>query len=101
MKFLTFLPVVAFVAMSGAALAAEDPIGVAECDTFLEQYVACAEKMPEAARPTMTQVIEQMRASMRASAADATQRAAMPAQCTQARQAMAQNPQITALGCQF
>ncbi len=100
MKFSAFLPVVAFVAMSSVAMA-QEKVGVAECDTFLEQYTACAGKMPEAARPSMTSAIDQMRASFRAAAADATQRAALPQACTQARQMMAQNPQITALGCQF
>lgn len=88
-----------FLAMAPAAQAAEEPVGVAECDTFLQNYEACVGKMPGAQRDQVSGAISQMRTAWRQAAGNAQSRAALPQQCTMMAQQMKQ--QLAAQGCNF
>jgi hypothetical protein len=52
---------------------AQDKVGVAACDDFLEKYEACVPKMPAASQQAVKDSIVQMRAAWKASATDAKQ----------------------------
>jgi uncharacterized protein (DUF2236 family) len=90
---------VPFLAMAPSAKAAEEPVGVAECDTFIRNYEACVGKMPGAQRDQLASAITQMRTSWRQAATNPQSRAALPQQCTMMSQQMKQ--QMAAQGCEF
>jgi hypothetical protein len=64
-------------AMAPAARAAEEPVGVAECDTFLRNFEACMAKAPAEQRGQITGSITQMRTAWRQAAADPQSRTAL------------------------
>jgi hypothetical protein len=90
---------VPFLAAAPAAQAAEEPVGVAECDAFLRNYDACVGRMPGAQRDQMAASISQMRSAWRQAAASPQARAALPQQCAMMSQQMKQ--QLAAQGCDF
>ena len=49
-----------------AVISDATPVGIAECDQFLDAYASCiAEKVPEAQRPSLQGHLNQMRAAWR------------------------------------
>ena len=91
---------VPFLAMvPAAAQAAEEPVGVAECDTFIRNFEACMAKAPAEQRGQINSSITQMRTAWRQAAANPQSRAALPQQCTMMSQQMKQ--QMAAQGCEF
>lgn len=78
--------------------AAGDGIGVPECDDYLNKYQACvASKVPEAARASMTQALDQMRSGWRTAATTPEGKAGLASACSQARAAM--KTSMSAYGC--
>jgi hypothetical protein len=88
-----------FLAMAPAAQAAEEPVGVAECDTFLRNFEACMAKAPAEQRGQITNSITQMRTAWRQAAANPQSRTALPQQCGMMSQQMKQ--QMASQGCEF
>jgi hypothetical protein len=75
-------------ATPAAAPATADSIGVPECDEYLNKYQACVDsKVPEAARASFKQSLDQTRAAWRTAAANAGGKEGMAAACKQARDA--------------
>lgn len=78
---------------------AQDKVGVAACDDFLEKYEACVAKMPAAAQQGVKDSIVQMRTTWKASATDANSRTALESACKSTSQSM--NQSMAAYGCKF
>jgi hypothetical protein len=75
-------------AAPAAASATADSIGVPECDEYLNKYQACVDnKVPEAARASFKQSLDQTRAAWRTAAANPGGKEGMAAACKQARDA--------------
>lgn len=87
--------------VAGPALAQNAaPIGVAECDQFLQRYDACLNtNVPEAQRAQVSATVDQMRAAWRQAAQNPQARAALGSQCTQMGQQMTQS--MAAYNCRF
>lgn len=76
------------------------PVGVPECDQFLQRYDAClSSSVPEAQRAQLRSTIDQMRAAWRQAAQNPQARATLGPQCTQMGQQMAQS--MAAYNCRF
>jgi hypothetical protein len=73
--------------------------GVAECDTYMKLYVACIDRMPEAARAQARQALDQTKASWKQAASTDQGRAALAATCKAASDAAA--PAMRAQGCSW
>ena len=74
--------------------------GVPECDDYFRKYLACInEKVPEAARASVKQSVEQTRRQWRQAAETPEGKAALVSGCTQATAAAKQA--MTAYGCQW
>jgi hypothetical protein len=52
-----------------AAASGEPEFGVAECDDYMKKYMACIDKMPEAARAASRQALDQQKAAWKQAAA--------------------------------
>ncbi len=102
------VPVAAFVsACSGGKPASDAPagqaavstgIGVAECDSYLEKYLACIEsKTPAGAQAVLRQQLEQARAAWKQAAATPEGRAGLASACAQAKAASKQA--MSTYGC--
>lgn len=78
---------------------AQDKVGVAACDDFLEKYEACVAKMPAAAQQSVKDSIVQMRTAWKASATDANSRTALESACKSTAQSM--NQSMAPYGCKF
>lgn len=78
---------------------AQDKVGVAACDDFLEKYEACVPKMPAASQQAVKDSIVQMRTAWKASATDANSRTALESACKGTAQSM--NQSMSAYGCKF
>lgn len=81
-------------AMGGATSIAAGDFGVPACDRYMRNYSACVDsKVPEAARATMKQQMQQTHLSWKQAASTPEGRAALTTACTQAdaaaKQAMA------------
>lgn len=85
--------------LAPAAQAAEEPVGVAECDTFIRNFEACMAKAPAEQRAQITSSITQMRSAWRQAAQNPQSRVALPQQCSMMSQQMKQ--QMAAQGCEF
>jgi hypothetical protein len=84
---------------AAAAVAAGD-FGVPECDEYFRKYLACInDKVPEAARATVKQSLEQTRAQWQRAAETPEGKSALASGCTQATAAAKQA--MTAYGCQW
>jgi hypothetical protein len=87
---------------SGAAASGADSVqagdfGVPECDDYMKKYMACIDKMPEAARAASKQALEQTKSAWQQSASTAEGKAALASGCTQASEAAKAGMQ--AYGC--
>jgi hypothetical protein len=87
-------------AKASATVAAGGDIGIPECDDYLRKYQACVnDKVPEAARATVKQSLDQTRIQWQRAAETPEGKSALVSGCTQAtasaKQAMA------AYGCQW
>jgi hypothetical protein len=81
-----------------SATAADNSVGIFECDDYLAKYEAClATKVPEAARATLTQSLDQTRAAWRSAAGNPGATEVLASTCTQARAALKQT--LAAYGC--
>ena len=78
---------------------AQDKVGIAACDDFLEKYEACVTKMPAASQQAVKDSIVQMRSAWKAGAADASSRAALESACKSSADSM--NQSMQAYGCKF
>ena len=89
------------VAFATAALAqAAVPVGVPECDQFLQRYDACLnDNVPESQRAQMRASVDQMRTSWRQMAQNPQGRTMLGPQCTQMGQQMAQS--MAPYNCKF
>lgn len=78
---------------------AQDKVGVAACDDFLEKYEACVAKMPAASQQAVKDSIVQMRTAWKSSATDANSRTALESACKSTASSM--NQSMSAYGCKF
>jgi hypothetical protein len=78
---------------------AQDKVGVAACDDFLEKYEACVPKMPAASQQAVKDSIVQMRTAWKASATDANSRTALESACKSTASSM--NQSMAPYGCKF
>lgn len=81
---------------SSASVAPGD-FGVAECDAYMKKYLACIDRMPEAARTSARQVLDQTRSSWQQAAATEQGRAGLAMACKSASDAAAAS--MSAYGC--
>ncbi len=87
------------VAQSQTAVADGD-FGVPECDQFMKKYLACIDaKVPDVARASMKQALDQTRTAWKQAAATPQGRASLAAACTQMEANTKQATQ--AYGCQW
>ncbi len=78
---------------------AQDKVGIAACDDFLDKYEACVAKMPSASQQGVKDSIVQMRAAWKAAAADAGSKAMLESSCKSSAESM--NQSMAAYGCKF
>ena len=78
---------------------AQDKVGIAACDDFLEKYEACVPKMPSASQQAVKDSIVQMRSAWKAAAVDAGSKAALESACKST--AVSMNQSMSAYGCKF
>ncbi|MGE0425970.1 MAG: hypothetical protein AB7O88_27160 [Reyranellaceae bacterium] len=78
---------------------AQDKVGIAACDDFLEKYEACVTKMPAASQQAVKDSIVQMRTSWKAAAGDPNSKAALESACKSSAASM--NQSMSAYGCKF
>ena len=72
-------------ASQAADASANGEFGVKICDDYMAKYTACvSSKVPETARPQMSQALEQTKIQWKALAATDAGRQALTAACTQA-----------------
>jgi hypothetical protein len=72
-------------AAPAAAAAATSEFGVPECDDYLAKYQACIDsKVPEAARATVRQAVDQTKAAWKQAASTPQGKAALAMGCKQA-----------------
>ena len=96
---------IAFVAASVAAwlvslpALAQEKVGIAACDDFLERYEACVPRMPPASQPAVKDSIVQMRSAWKAAATDASSKSALETSCKSTAESM--NQSMSAYGCKF
>jgi predicted small lipoprotein YifL len=63
---------------------ADGDFGVAECDEYMRKYLACIDKMPEQARASARQALDQTKSAWKQAASTAEGKAAMAQSCKQA-----------------
>jgi hypothetical protein len=80
-----------------SASVAPGEFGVAECDAYMKKYLACIDRMPEAARTSARQVLDQTRSSWQQAAATEQGRAGLAMACKSASDAAAAS--MGAYGC--
>jgi hypothetical protein len=78
---------------------AQEKVGIAACDDFLEKYEACVPKMPAASQQAVKDSIIQMRSAWKTAATDANSKAALETSCKSTAQSM--NQSMSAYGCKF
>ncbi len=77
---------------------ADNSVGIFECDDYLAKYEAClATKVPEAARATLAQSLDQTRVAWRSAAGNPGATEVLASTCTQARAALKET--LAAYGC--
>ncbi len=79
---------------------AQDKVGIAACDDFLEKYEACVAKMPAAMQQPTKDSIVQMRTAWKAGAADPNSKAALESACKSSADSMKQAT-TSAYGCSW
>ena len=85
-------------ATPAAPAATASSIGIAECDDYLNKYQACVEsKVPEAARATLIQSLDQTRAAWRSAIATPAGKDSLAAACKQMRDSA--RASMSAYGC--
>ena len=84
-------------AAGGAPAVQAGDFGVPECDEYMKKYMACIDKMPEAARSMAKQTLEQTKSAWKQGASTAEGKAALASGCTQASDAAKAGMQ--AYGC--
>jgi len=83
-----------------AAAPAVVEFGVPECDEYLTRYLTCIDsKVPEAARASVRQGVEQTRAAWKQAASTPEGKAGLAMGCKQATEAARMS--MTAYGCTF
>ncbi len=80
-----------------SASVASGEFGVAECDAYMKKYLACIDRMPEAARTSARQVLDQTRTSWQQAAATEQGRAGLAMACKSASDAAGAS--MSAYGC--
>lgn len=80
-----------------SASVASGEFGVAECDAYMKKYLACIDRMPEAARTSAREVLDQTRTSWQQAAATEQGRAGLAMACKSASDAAAAS--MSAYGC--
>lgn len=90
----------AFAGFAGAALAEDQPIGIAACDSFINNYEACVStKVPEAQRAMLSGQLTQLRDQWRQLAGNPQTRTSLEQVCKAQNDAMRQAMQ--SYGCTF
>ena len=85
-------------ATPAAPAATASSIGIAECDDYLNKYQACVEsKVPEAARATLIQSLDQTRAAWRTASGTPAGKDSLAAACKQMRDSA--RASMSAYGC--
>ena len=85
-------------APAAAPAATADSVGIPECDDYLTKYQACIQsKVPEAARATLIQSLDQTRAAWRTTLAAPGGKDSLAAACKQMRDAA--RASMSAYGC--
>ncbi len=83
-----------------AAAPVASEFGVPECDDYLTKYLTCIDsKVPEAARASVRQSVEQTKAAWKQAAATPEGKAGLAMGCKQATEAA--RTAMTAYGCTF
>jgi hypothetical protein len=96
----TTAPAAAGAAAAGSSMVADGDFGVPECDSYMKKYLGCIEsKVPEAARATMKQALDQSKAAWKAAASTPQGKAGLVQACTQAEAAA--KAATAAYGCQW
>jgi hypothetical protein len=96
----TAAPAASQPAATAAATVADGDFGVPECDSYMKKYVACIEdKIPEAARTTFKQGLDQSKAAWKQAASTPEGKAGLVQACTQAEAAA--KTATAAYGCQW
>ena len=87
-------------AAAPAAAPAVADFGVAECDDYMAKYLACVDsKVPEAARATMRQTLEQTKAQWKQAASTPQGKSSLAMACKQMTESA--KASMTAYGCSF
>jgi hypothetical protein len=84
---------------AGAPTVAAGDFGVPECDSFMKKWVACLDKVPEAARTAARQTLDQTKAAWQQAASTPEGKSALAATCTQMESTTKQA--MSAYGCQW
>ena len=85
-------------ATAAAPAATADSVGIPECDEYLTKYQACVQsKVPEAARATLIQSLDQTRAAWRTTLAAPGGKDSLAAACKQMRDTT--RASMSAYGC--
>jgi hypothetical protein len=82
---------------ASTASTAPGEFGVAECDAYMKKYLACIDKMPDAARTAARQAVDQTRSSWQQAAATEQGKAGLVMACKTASDAAAAS--MSAYGC--
>jgi len=83
---------------AAAPAATAGNIGIADCDEYLNKYQACVEsKVPESARATLIQSLDQTRAAWRTASATPAGKDGLAAACKQMRDSA--RASMSAYGC--
>ncbi|MEP6485065.1 MAG: hypothetical protein ABJB01_11500 [Rudaea sp.] len=97
-KFATCLVLIGSLASGVAAMAADDRVGIKECDDYIDQYQACVnDKVPQQSRDALTTSLNQMRSSWKAAASSPAAKDSLAQACVQAKQTA--KATLSAYGC--
>lgn len=84
---------------SASTAPAAAQFGTPECDSYISKYLACIDRMPEAARAPARQTLVQTRTAWQQAAATEQGRAALAMTCKAASDAA--GPSLQAYGCSW
>jgi hypothetical protein len=82
-----------------AATTTASEFGVKECDDYIQKYLACIDKAPEAARAMVRQSLDQTKAQWKHAAATPQGKASLASGCKMAHDMAKQS--MSAYGCQW
>ena len=101
MKGVGVLVLVAVVAAGGSMAFAQDKVGIAVCDTFLEKYETCVKEKAGDQRPQLEQMISQLRTQWKQMAADPQTKSSLETACKQSIEAVKPSLNAAPYNCNF